>query len=110
MKINIHIREFLLLVCIMLMVSTVRAQSPSYKMSIVNDVLISPNVYEFDWYVQQTGTTSFELASVQMGLGFDTSILNGGTPTATLISGTTALSNPSQIPTSIGIGTSTNTV
>ena len=110
MKIKIHIREFLLLVCIMLMVSTVRAQSPSYKMSIANDILVSPSVYEFDWYVQRTGTTPFELASVQMGLGFDVSILNGGTATATLISGTSALSNPSQTPTSIAIGSTTNTV
>ncbi|NBP75155.1 MAG: hypothetical protein EBU61_03880, partial [Crocinitomicaceae bacterium] len=94
----------------MLMVSTVRAQSPSYKMSIANDILVSPNVYEFDWYVQRTGTTPFELASVQMGLGFDVSILNGGTATATLISGTSALSNPSQTPTSIAIGSTTNTV
>jgi len=71
MRIDIFIRKCLLLVLTLLTISLVRAQSPSYKMSISNDIVISPNVYEFDWYVQQTGTTPFELASVQMGLGFD---------------------------------------
>ncbi|NBW72777.1 MAG: hypothetical protein EBR24_08335, partial [Flavobacteriia bacterium] len=58
-------------VIVFVFTSNAFSQVPTYNMMIANDTVISPNVYEFDWYVQRTGTTPFELASVQMGLGFN---------------------------------------
>ena len=73
---------------------------PSFNLELRNDSMISDHEYEFDVYLLHTGDyvspPQFELASVQMGLGFSSTILNGGTVTPTIVPGSTDEMNPSQ--------------
>jgi len=63
------------------------AQTPSYTCTLANDVQTADSVYEFDIYLLRTGTTSFELAQIQFGFLYNDAIKNGGTLTASYVSG-----------------------
>jgi hypothetical protein len=86
-----------------------KAQVPTFEMYITNQSQVSSKIYQFDVYLLRTGATELELAAVQFGLGYDTSILNGGTITFSFVSGSSQLV-ASQVPQSFNVGTTTNTV
>ncbi len=73
--------------------SASRAQVPSsYQCSIRNDSLTSSTVYEFDIYLQNTDLSHvFEFDLFQAGILVNPSIVNGGTITATIVSGSSQL-------------------
>ena len=77
---------------------TVKGQNPTYKLTISNETMIDASTYQFDVYLQRTGSTALELANFACGIAYDVSILNGGTPTCTQVTGYSQLS-ASQVPT-----------
>ena len=77
---------------------TVKGQNPTYKLTISNETMIDASTYQFDVYLQRTGSTALELANFACGIAYDASILNGGTPTCSQVSGYSQLS-ASQVPT-----------
>ena len=87
---------------------TVKGQNPTYKLTISNETLVDNSTYQFDVYLQRTGSTPLELANFACGIAYDASILNGGTPTCSQVSGFSQLSS-SQVPTTAS-ATMTGTV
>jgi len=85
-----------------------KAQTPSYELYITNQQQISSKIYQFDVYLLRTSTTTLELASMQFGIGFDSSIANGGTLNFFLVSGSSQLV-ASQVPVAFSLGTTTQT-
>jgi hypothetical protein len=78
------------------------SQNPTYNVTLKNGVQVSPTVFDFDIWIEQTGTTAFELAALQMGILFNDAIKNGGT----LSSAVTASGLlPSQVPAAPNLGT-----
>ena len=75
------------------------AQTQAYQVAlrVTNQVAVSSTVYEFDVYLQNTGTNAARFANLQFGLGIDTSVLNGGTVTIERLANTTQLSNTAQL-------------
>ncbi len=67
-------RRFWLLFALLAVGMTAQAQT--YKLTVANEVLVAPNVYEFDIYL--SSATGVELSAFQFGLAYDTAILNGG--------------------------------
>jgi uncharacterized protein YjdB len=70
--------------------------SASFRVS--NQLQVSPSIYEFDVYLQNTSSQTLRLHSYQFGLGVDTSIIAGGNLQVQYIDGSCQLSNPSQAP------------
>ena len=93
-------QRFWLLFALLAVGMTVQAQIPTYKLYVTNESSPSPTEYEFDVFLLQTGTTPLQLATIQFGLGVDLSILNGGTPTVSIVPGTSEL-QASQQPTNV---------
>ncbi len=79
------------------------AKAQTYQMYFTN-VTATANTIEWDAYLLRTGGTNLELATVQFGFGFDITIMNGGTLTASILAGTSELPTAMQ-PTSITVGT-----
>lgn len=77
------------------------AQNPTYQLLLMNDTQVSSTVYEFNIYILRTGSTTFELASLQMIMKFNTGI-SSGTLTLTMNSGTSEL-NTLQQPTTMSV-------
>src|SRR2546422_7016426 len=67
------------LLFMLLLMSPVRAfgQVPTYQLVLQNDALVGSTMYEFDIVLVRTGSTTFELASVQPILTFNTLISSG---------------------------------
>ncbi|MEI7503183.1 MAG: hypothetical protein WCJ61_07855, partial [Paludibacter sp.] len=78
--------------------ATMLAQNPTYKCELRNDVQLDDKTFEFDIYLLQTGTIPFQLASAQLGIILNPSIINGGSITPTIVSGSSEL-NSAQAPT-----------
>jgi len=73
------------------------AQTPTYQLSIANDAFIGNNVYEFDVFLDNAISPNiFELGGLQMGITYNSAILNGGTLTCTMIAGTSELNAADQ--------------
>ncbi len=96
-------RIFLFVVTVLATVVWVKAQVPTYKLYLSNEEQTAPNEYEFDVYLLREGTVPLEMSTFQFGLGFDTSILNGGTPLASIITGSSDFP-PNFVPTTVEIG------
>lgn len=96
-----------LLLFLISIVST--AQNPTYYCAITNDALVSSSVYEFDLVLSRTGSTSFELANFQAGIIISSSFVNGGSITASVVSGSSEL-NTEQIPTAITYTAASNCI
>ena len=82
--------KFFLLASLLVVSFTAGAQvdtTPTYQLYIGHDSLINSKTLQLDVYLIQTGTTPFYLSGLDMGIGFDTSIVNGGTLSATYVSG-----------------------
>ncbi len=73
---------------------------PFFNLELKNDAQISDRIYEFDVYLKHTGNfvtpPQFELSSIQMGIYFNSAILNGGTATATIVAGSSEINAPQQ--------------
>ena len=89
------LKLFLIILCFTLAGKVVMAQ-PQVEVIIKNDAQVSPNIYEFDVYLVSTGSTPFEMSLHQYGLNYNSAIKNGGTLTASWVSGTTEI-NPAQL-------------
>ena len=72
------------------------AQTPTFNLYITNEVQVSTTEYQFDIYLLRTGGTTFELANFQAGITVNPLVINGGTLTASVISGSTTLLNTAQ--------------
>jgi len=104
MKIATTTGKFLLAGLLALMYLSSQAQAPTYELYVTNQSQVSSKVYKFDVYLRRTGDNALELAAIQFGLGFDTSIANGGTLTFSMDSGSSQL-GASQVPISFSVGT-----
>jgi len=95
--------DFRALLCLLISLSIcfipedVRAQW-SANLRIANQVQVSPSAYEYDVYIQNTSAQPIRLHSYQFGVGFDTSLLNGGQLQVQYIDSSCQLTNPSQAP------------
>src|SRR5574344_1382382 len=80
-----------------------RAQQalPSFTYTIANDVQVSDKVLEFDVYLLNTNpSVKFEVSGVQLCITLIPAILNDGTITPSVVSGSSEMV-PSQIPTAL---------
>ncbi|NVO19239.1 MAG: hypothetical protein HXX13_06030 [Bacteroidetes bacterium] len=84
---------------IFISLSKVYADTPTYSCEIRNCSFVSSQVFEFDLYLVQSGTTAFELAGFNTGILLNTGFVNGGTITPSLLSGSEL--NASQVPQNI---------
>ena len=74
-----------------------KAQVPTYQCVLKNDSLLTNQVYEFDVYLKNTSTVTFELANFQVGILVDPLIVNGGTLSVAILPGSSQF-NIAQIP------------
>src|SRR5205814_5369425 len=77
--------------------------APYFTCYITNEVQVSPTVYQFDVYLLRTGSTPFQYAAGQWGITVNSAVVNGGSLTPSIVSGTTQLSNPSQAPVTVSL-------
>jgi hypothetical protein len=96
-------RIFFILITLGLLAPLSYSQLPTYKMTISNDAVVAPNVYEFDIYLLRTGTNLFQLFGFQIGILYDSTSLKGGTLTASWVPGSNdkSLISTKQVSTSI---------
>jgi hypothetical protein len=80
-----------------------QAQNPTYDMYITNQSQVDSKTYQFDVYVLRTGSSTLEMAGIQLGIGMDTSITNGGTLTFSFVSGSSELVS-TQVPQTFIVG------
>jgi len=73
----------------------------SVQVVMTNDAQISPTEYQFDIILISTGSSTFQLSGHQYGINYNSGIKNGGTITASWVSGSTQLTNAAQLPSSI---------
>ncbi|MEI8203171.1 MAG: hypothetical protein WCH34_09185 [Bacteroidota bacterium] len=84
-----YLSRFIILIFFLFIEKNSIAQLPFFNLELRNDVQVTDRMYEFDIYLTHTGNyiapTTFELSSIQMGIYFNSAILNGGTAMATPI-------------------------
>lgn len=102
---------FIIIVFLVTISKVCNAQNPTYELYVTNESQIDSKTYQFDVYLLRTGSVPLELSYLQFGLGFDTSIVNGGTVSCTIVPNSSQL-NTVQVPNNITIGSNaqTNTV
>ncbi|MBK7212176.1 MAG: T9SS type A sorting domain-containing protein [Bacteroidales bacterium] len=114
-KLTTQLFKAFLVLLLLTAVTGVQAQkSPSgvfdFHYTIENDAVTSNNILEFDLYLLDTDALDpFEMATVQAGVFVNPAIYNGGTITASIVSGSSQL-NASQVPTSVTFTQSANIV
>ena len=86
-----------------------QSQTPTYDMYITNQSKVDSKTYQFDVYVLRTGSNALEMAAIQLGIGIDTSITNGGSLTFSFVSGSSELV-AAQVPQTFIVGTAFYTV
>ena len=89
MKLNIQLSIIFILMIVGLSVPVSYSQLPAYTMTLTNDTMSAPNVYEFDIYLLRTDTTIFQLFGFQMGILYDSTLFNDSTLTASWVPGST---------------------
>ena len=94
-------------VSIILLFISISAWAQSFNYTIQNSVQTSDKTIEFDLYLQNTDPgTTIQIAAVQAGITVNSSLANGGTITASLVSGMSEMnSSPDQRPSSITFAT-----
>lgn len=75
-----------------------KGQIPQYSCEIRNSAFLTATDFEFDLYLAQAGSQSFELANFQIGLKLNAPFVNGGDITVTIVGGSSEL-NIDQQPT-----------
>lgn len=74
------------------------SQNPAYILNITNDQQLDDKNYEFDIYLQRTGTTEFEYANnSQYFINFNPVIKNGGALNFSILAGTCELNAIQQV-------------
>ena len=86
-----------------------QAQNPTYDMYVTNQSQVDSKTYQFDVYVLRTGANALEMAGIQLGIGIDTSITNGGTLSFSFVSGSSQLVS-TQVPQTFIVGNAFYTV
>ena len=86
-----------------------QAQTPTYDMYITNQSQVDSKTYQFDVYVLRTGANALEMAGIQLGIGMDTSITNGGTLSFSFVTGSSELV-AAQVPQTFIVGSAFYTV
>jgi uncharacterized protein YjdB len=97
MKARASFKLTLLIIGLLCSGKSVIAQAPTYQLTISNETQINDRTYQFDVYLKNTSANTFELANISFGIAYDTSILMGGTPTCSIVSGFSDL-NAAQVP------------
>ena len=100
-------KKFVLLFLVLVGVISSYAQTPTYEYRLMNDKQVSSTVYEFDVYLKRTGSTTLEVANTQLGLNYNSAVVNGGTLTFSIVSGMSEFLS-SQIPTSFTVDATNN--
>jgi len=73
-------------------------QNPTYVLSLRNDILVSSTVYEFDIFLQRTGTVELYYSNAsQYFINYNSAIVNGGVLSFTFVPGTCELISNQQI-------------
>ena len=93
--------------CMLCLSFVAKAQNPTYELHITNETQPNDSTYQFDVYLLRTGATPFELASFQFGIGYDTSITNGGKILFKIVSNSSQLVG-AQAPISVSAGTASS--
>lgn len=109
MKKSIHLKNVFLISCCLLLSVFSKAQAPTFEMYVTNESQPDSKTYQFDVYLLSTGSIPLELANIQFGLGFDTSIANGGTLSFSYVKGSSQLKS-TQTPINVTISKPENTV
>jgi hypothetical protein len=99
--------SILLLLIVGFYVPASYSQNPSYNLTLSNAKQVSSKAFEVDIYLQSTSTTTIELASISMGISYNSAIRGkGGTLTALWINSSSQLTNQSELPTALNTATS----
>jgi PKD-like domain/Putative metal-binding motif/Secretion system C-terminal sorting domain/SprB repeat len=105
------LKTLFLVLCCTLFSHVGLAQVPNpIQLLITNDAQTAPNVLEVDIYLINMSATPFQLSGHQYGITYNGLIKNGGTITASWVSGSSQLSTPSQLPTAFNTTTNTNQI
>lgn len=88
-----------LLVFILFYIPSSYPSDPTFNFYLANATWDSHKVYEVDILIQSTDSISIELAALSMGFTIPNGSVNNGTITASIVPGSSELSNTSQIPT-----------
>jgi len=82
---------------LLLLLTASQGFSQTYRCDLKNITYPTPNTCEFDIYLQNTGTNTYQLQSIQMGIEFNyTGMANGGTITGSWITGSSSAMNAPQ--------------
>jgi len=83
--------------------TNVKAQTATnFQITLRNVVQTTDRILEFDIYLQNNDLAqSMEMATFQAGITLNSAIYSGGTLTASIVAGTSTLTNSAQVPTSI---------
>lgn len=106
-------KKYTFLLSIILILSSVGvvfSANPTYTLTITNDQQIDNKNYEFDIYILRTGSTTFPFSgSSQFYINYNSAIVNGGTLSFTILSGTCSLDASQQIAnTDLSVNTGSN--
>jgi len=89
---------FTTIASILMMLAVSLYAQTDYLVSAKNGVLTDDYNFEFDIYIQSTGSTQLELATFQTSIYFNDTITNGGVLSVAYIQGTCELSDSTQFP------------
>lgn len=82
----------------LLFAENIFSQTPAYTLTLTNDLQVDNTKYEFDIYILRTGSNTFEYANnSQFFININPAIINGGTLTFTIMSGTCELNVTQQV-------------
>src|SRR4030095_6570466 len=84
---NLKLKSALVILLSVIGLNIILANNPKYKLTTENLKLVSPNVYEFEIYLQHTNSneTKFKYVLGQYFFDFNPEIANGGTLTYSII-------------------------
>jgi hypothetical protein len=85
-----HKMFYLMILLTGLYLPALYSQTPTYEVHMSNDAQVSANEIQFDVYLLRTGTNPIELAGFQMGITYNTAILNNGALTVSYVAGSSS--------------------
>ncbi len=78
-------KKIITLCFLFISLQNLQAQSPNYLVTLKNDVLLAPNVLEFDLYIKSIGSIPLEYSTFQAGIKMNPAFINGGFPAIELV-------------------------
>lgn len=91
MKLRQLLRLTVLTACVSLFTANLFAGEFAYNLYTSNERRVSANVFEFDVYLQATGTEAFKLRTVQNTYTFNPSFINGATVNVSYVPGSSVM-------------------